>query len=87
MADEAAWRAEEESQFTQEDLTRALGLAASHSLETGIPIPEDAAAMGIVEYMMQTDPEAEGAVIQGLQEFMFGNPANRVGFVTGKDRK
>lgn len=55
QADEELWRADRAAQFTQADLTRALGLAESHSLETGIPIPEDSEAMGIVEFMMQEE--------------------------------
>lgn len=74
QADEAAWREEQNSLFTQADLQRALGLAAEHSLETGIPIPEDSEGMGLRDYMMQDNPALEQEKMDDVRKFLFGDP-------------
>lgn len=45
-----AWNQARKALFTEDDLARSLGLAQDHSLNTGVPVPED--AYGIRDYFM-----------------------------------
>jgi len=76
--DESNWRAEQRKMLEVRESQRLLGLAVQHEMDTGTAIPpglfEEDQPGGILDHMMNDDPEALTEAERRVREMLFGTP-------------